>query len=357
MSLGEWLDADVAVLGPKLVETCRAGFDWWIGELRDMAPAALRASRVGGRPVAERTATGEYVLVRGDGRTRPHTPGRSAVQAALRLPPEAVLTRSVQAPPLPERDLRRMMALDIDRLTPFRAQDVYLDVARGAEAAEGAGARPVLIGVTPRGVAELALAEARAAGLEPTAMIAAGEGGRTLDFLPAMRAAGAVGSAHRAAGMWWTVVAALVVLNVGCWIWRDSRSLSELQSAVDAQQPQVRRVAALRASLRAEAQRRRGLAEALAADEPLRALDAASRALPDAAWVQRATFAAGSVRLAGYHKPGVDVVAALKRDPLFVNVQNASSEPGTASEAGPDGGDPFDVSADLAAPPAPARTR
>ena len=357
MRLGEWLDADVAVLGPKLIETVRAGFDWWVGELQDMAPAALRTSSVGGgRPVAERTAAGGYVLVRGDGRTRPHMPGRSAVQAALRLPTEAVLTRSVQAPPLPERDLRRMMALDIDRLTPFRAEDVYLDVARGPQA-DGAGARPVLIGVTPRGAADLALAEARAAGLEPTALIAAGEGGRTLDFLPAMRAAGTAGRARRSAGVWWTVVAALVVLNVGCWIWRDSRDLAELQAAVAAQQPQVRRVAALRAALVSEAQRRRALGEALAADEPLRALDAASRALPDAAWVQRATFGPGSVRLAGYHKPGVDVVAALKREPLFLNVQSAASDPGTASEAGPEGGDPFDVSADLAPPPAPVRTR
>ena len=221
--------------------------------------------------------------------------------------------------------------------------------------------RPVLVGVVARAVADLAVMEARAAGLEPSGLIAAGEGEAVLDFLPAMRSAGALGRTRGRAGLWWTAVAALVALNVGCWIWRDSRSLSDLQAAVTAQQPQVQRVAALRASLIAEIQRRRGLAAALAADEPLRALDAVSRALPDQAWVQRATFAPASIRLAGYHTPGVDVVAALKREPLLANVQSVSSE-GAASDNGAGAGagraaDPFDVAADIAGYPVSAGQR
>jgi general secretion pathway protein L len=351
MRLGELLDADLAVLGPKLIEAARAGFDWWVGELQGMAPAGLRTwSAGGGRPVAERAVDGDYVLVGRDGRPRRYAPARVAVRAALRLPVEAVLTLSVQAPPLPERDLRRMMVLDIDRLTPFRAEEVYLDVvAEPSPSAGASGARPVLVGVTPRAIADAALADARAVGLEPSALIAAGEAGQTLDFLPAMRRAGALGPGRRTAKLWWAVVAVLLAANVGGGVWRDCRGLAELQAAVAAQRPQVQRVAALRASLLAEAQRRRVLAAALADDEPLRALDAASRALPDAAWVQRAAFTATSIRLAGFHPPGLDVVAALRRDPRFTQVQSASSDAGVVSQAGALSSDPFDVSADLVA--------
>ena len=359
MRLGELLDADVAVLGPRLLGSARASFDWWVEELQGMVPASLRAAGGSGRRrVAERQGAGRYVLVGRDGRARPHTPGRAPVQAALRLADDEVLVRRLNAPPLPTRDLRRMMALDVDRLTPFRADEVYIDVVLPPPPAGSLATRPILVGVVARAVADLAVMEARAAGLEPSGLIAAGEGEAVLAFLPAMRSAGALGAARRGAGLGWTAVAALVALNVGYWIWRDSRSLSDLQAAVVAQQPQVQRVAALRASLTAETQRRCALAAALAADEPLRALDAVSRALPDQAWVQRATFASASIRLAGYHTPGVDVVPALKREPLLANVQSVSSEVAAsdsgASASGAGAGDPFDVSADLDG--APART-
>ncbi len=356
MRLGELLDADVAVLGPRLVASARAGFDWWVEELQGMVPAVMRESGSGGRVVAERQGAGRYLLVRRDGRTRPHLPGRSPVAATLRLADEAVLVRRLNAPPVPTRDLRRMMALDIDRLTPFRSNEVYVDVALPPAPAGSTDARAVLVGVVPRATADHVVSEARAAGLAPSGLIAAGEGGMVLDFLPAMRSAGALERDRRGAGVWWTAVAVLVALNVGCWIWRDSRSLAELQAAVAAQQPQVRRVAALRASLVAETQRRRALAAAHVADEPLRALDAVSRTLPDQAWVQRATFASGAVRLAGYHRPGVDVVSALRREPLFADVQSASAE-AAATDSGAAAGDPFDVSAELAGAPPPAGPR
>ena len=352
MRLGELLDADIAVLGSRLLGSARAGFDWWVEELRGMAPAALRPSG-GSRLVAEPQGAGQYLLVRRDGRTRLHTPGRTRPQVSLRLANSEVLIRQVSAPPLlPARDLRQMMALDVDRLTPFRAEEVYMDVVAPAAPAGSAGVRPAVVGVVPRAIADQAMAEAQAAGLEPSGLVAAGEGDTVLDFLPAMRAVGALGPMRRGSGVWWSGVAVLVAVNIGCWIWRDSRSLADLQAAVAAQQPQVQRVVALRLLLMAEAQRRRALAAALAADEPLRALDAVSRALPDQAWVQRATFASASIRLAGYHEPGVDVVSALKREPLLANVQSVSSQ-GTASDgaAGASTGDPFDVSADVAGQP------
>ena len=211
-----------------------------------------------------------------DGRSRPHYAGRTPVQAALTLPSDVVLVRELNTPPLPDRDLRRMMALDIDRLTPFQAADVYLDVAASMTAPEAPGVRRILLGVIQRSTADRALIEAREAGLEPSALVASGVNGRALDFLPAMRAAGVFGRRRRATVLWWSAVATLVLLNVGCWIWRDERDLAALQAVVAAQQPQVQHAVAVRATFLAEAQRRQALRASLAADEPLRALDAAN---------------------------------------------------------------------------------
>ena len=347
MRAGELLDSDLAVLGPRLAAAVRTGLAWWLGELRAMVPAALRQG--GGasmRLAAERQDGGGYILHDRDGRTRVHRSGGTPIPVALRLPPAIALLRHVPAPALAERDLRRMVALDVDRLTPFDAEEVYLDLAV-RPVGEAGGGRRVLLGVMLRSVADEAAAHALAAGLRPAALSVDAGDGTVLDFAPAMRAAGALDRRGHAAGWWWSAVAALVALNVACWVWRDVHDLADLQASVAAQRPQVERVAALRRSVLAETARRHALATALQADAPLRALDAASRALPDGVWVQRASFTASAVRLAGRRPPGLDVVAALRREPVFRNVEGAATDAGAASGSSTDG-DPFDVSADLA---------
>src|SRR3546814_19575037 len=64
--------------------------------------------------------------------------------------------------------MRRLLAFDLDRLTPFRPQDVYFDIILPANGT-GERVRAQLV-VVPRARAHALLAQVRSQGLEDTAL-------------------------------------------------------------------------------------------------------------------------------------------------------------------------------------------
>lgn len=352
MSPADLLNAELPPAGQAL----RAGLDWWLGELSDMVPPAWKRA-LSGRPAvtAELRADGRIRLVR-DGREIHRAPLTRIrpLEVRLLLPPDEALTREAALPRLPDRDLRRLVALDIDRLTPFQAEAVFADVA-----VLGPDARPqlqrVLVAAVARERAARALAQARAAGLEPAALSVAGAPAE-IDFLPALRKA--EGRARADGGRWvWGVIALLAVTNLLVAVVRDAADTAQLRAAVELQKPRVREAAALRSQVQDEAARRAAVARQHGEGEPLRVLDALTRAIPDGAWVQRMTWDGRAVRLAGYRQDTVDVVAALRASPMFEAPRSSVADTPARGAAG----QPFDITAEVApeAPqpgrPAPAR--
>lgn len=352
MSLADLLNGELPPAGRAL----RAGLDWWTAELLDMVPPAWRRA-LSGRPAV----TAE---VRADGRVRLVRDGREIHRALLRirplkvtllLSPDEALTREATLPRLPDRDLRRLVALDLDRLTPFRPEQVFADVA-----VLGPDARPglqrVLVAAVARDRAARALTQARAAGLEPAALSVA-DAPAGIDFLPELRKAdGRAGRRSRPGrGRWiWGVIALLAVGNLLVAVVRDSADTARLRAAVELQTPRVREAAALRRQVQEEAARRAAVGRQHGEGEPLRVLDALTRAIPDGAWVQRLTWDGRAVRLAGYRQDTVDLVAALRASPVFLNPR--SSVPDTPARGA--AGQPFDITAEVASGPAPpASTR
>ena len=78
------------------------------------------------------------------------------------------------------------------------------------------------------------------------------------------------------------------------------------------------------------------------AHEPLRILDAATRALPRGQWVQRFEWNGRAVRLVGFKQPGFDVLTAL-RGPALTTPRSLLSDIPTKTAAGEE---PFDIMAD-----------
>ena len=78
------------------------------------------------------------------------------------------------------------------------------------------------------------------------------------------------------------------------------------------------------------------------AHEPLRILDAATRALPKGQWVQRSEWNGRAGRLVGFNQPGFDVLAAL-RGPALTTPRSLLADMPTKTAAGDE---PFDVMAD-----------
>ena len=330
---GGLLSADMRTLSASI----RGGIDWWWRELVEMLPTSARRL-LDRRPALLATLTDGGIAFSRDGRAvSPRKPG----EVTLLLPADQVLVRVVPAPPLADRDVRRMLLLDVDRLTPFTADAVFSDV----EVASGSTARrrAAALAVVPRAFAIGTLERAAALDLRPRALSIAGPDGRPqFDFLPAVHAAtgGKRGISPRA--LWWSIVALLLLTNLAVAIMRDRADIDRLQERVDAQQPSVDRVNVLRRQVQLTEATRARLVARRNAYEPLRVLALVTRALPDGAWVQRFTLNGRSVRLVGYRQDQVDVVAALRRQPQFSNVRE-TVESGARLPAG----QPFDVSADL----------
>jgi general secretion pathway protein L len=115
---------------------------WWGDELADLVPARLKrmAARSGRRTVlalednrlvqyheksGKLTRLGEIELEAGDA-----GPAAGRGPVGLRLPYASCLVRSVELPAAARRDFAKILALDLERSTPFRAEEVYFDWLR-----------------------------------------------------------------------------------------------------------------------------------------------------------------------------------------------------------------------------------
>jgi general secretion pathway protein L len=344
VTLAELLRTDHTTAGRWL----RSGLVWWASELVGMLPGPARRWFETRPSLTAQPLEGGYRLTR-NSRLVMESAGdaRRPRPVTLRLPREAALIREAPAPAMPEHDLRRMLELDIDRLTPFRPDQVFVAVVVEGGNSSGAPRRAVVAAIQ-RDRAVAALEHARSSGLDPRALgvDANSPAEAALDFLPKMREADLAPrpSANRA--LIWGAVALLAVANLGAAIGRDTLTLNGLRKRIELQRAQVSQVQTLRRKVLSEEHRRADIISRRAAGEPLRMLNALTGAVPNGAWIDRLAFDGQSVRVSGYRQDQVDVAAALRAAPLLVNVRNSGSDVLTRQAAG----QPFDLTVDLRKP-------
>jgi hypothetical protein len=346
MNLQEMLNGEVDL--KAIAAVARQGWSWWVGELAEMAPRAWRA-RLSRAPQlwAEREANGQWTFFR-DGRRLAGRP-EGGERIGVRLHASDVLTRTVSIPRMPMADARRMVSLNIERLSPLAPDLIHHDLEildRDAETG-----LTVLLGIVRRGAAADLLAAARAAGLRPAAMAVAVDGDQEssrFDFLPAVSAAAGEPVSGRPVRYAWGAVAVLLVMNLTLLVGRDIARVQQLNDLVEAQRPAVNTVLTLQKRIEGENARRRALLDRGAQAEPLRVLGILTSALPQSAWVRRLEWNGRSLHIAGDEVGDADLVTATRASGAFVNARSAGKEvvgatPGLKS---------FDITAD--ARPAPA---
>lgn len=329
MDLKALLNMDMATLGQAL----RGGLDWWLGELKAMLPTRWRKGGEGRRLAF--SIEGEHaVFRRWDGQAwipveRPS--GRQVEQAALVLPPGMVLAGEFDLPVPSMADLYRMVALDLDRLTPFRADEVVFDLEVAAGDGSRAPLRRVVLGLVRR--TDLADIDARLKrlGLSPAA-IAFDDGG-ILRFDFARRA---MGGAPARSGLVTRVlryaVPVLLFINLGLIVLRDQGAVDSLRETVESQRLQVQLVDRLRKRVEAEETRRQAFIDRRQAQSPLALLDVVTTLLPDTAWSTLFEWDGHELRLSGISSEPLDVAALLATSPLLRNVRAVDGAP--ASDGG-----------------------
>lgn len=339
VNLQELLSSEIDV-----ADLARRGWYWWVDELASMLPPSWRA-RLSSRPSlwAEQIPGGVWRYWKDDCLVAPPPvrPGAPTVVGLL-LPPGAVLVREVPAPRMPPPDLRRMLALDIDRLSPLAPSLIHFDF-EVIDRDDGDGRQRVRVGITPRSTAAELVEAARAEGLTPAALGVRSDGDAPdahFDFLPAVLEAAAE-TPRRWDRYWWGGVVAMLALNLAVLVGRDMADVAALHGMVDAQTPLVNAALGLRRRVEAEESRRAQLVAQGQRAEPLRMLDALTLATPPGAWVQHLEWNGQALRIVGYKRPDVDLAAALRGSGAFTNIRVQAPEAGPGSVE-----TPFDIAAE-----------
>lgn len=332
------LNTDLTTVG----RWAREGLAWWLEELASLVPASWRPRSARPSLVAQPTGEGGWRLHQ-DGVPIAAAPGQSRVD--LVLPQGQVLVREIELPLLSPKDTRHMVALDIERLSPLRAEAVFFDTELAVRDEERRR-QTLRLGVIDRAAAVEALERAREAGLEPAAMGVASPRGdeRWFDFMPALRHAAGVRAPGGKLGQWWALVAGLIALNILILVLRDMNDVAAMRRTVEEQKPAVTAAMNIRKRVEDESARRIALLRRRAQAEPQRILNAATLALPAGSWTQRFETNGKTVRLVGYKPPAVDLVAALRASPAFANPRSQTMD---VTAPGANGAQPFDIVADV----------
>jgi len=308
---------------------------WWGGELSAFVPVRWRAAFAGGerwyaierhadrgrlRRAGETFAVGEA----GDADTAEH---RSAVLAraldeadpadrriALVLPPAAVLRRRLVLPLAARDNLRQVVGYDLDRQTPFRADDIHFGVR---ELGEGGpeGRFVAELAATPRASLDPLLDELAGLGIHPDRVdVAEGPALAGVNLLPPARIPRRADRRRRLNALLLAVIVLLVVACMSAWLHNRAVALQAMRDEVEAMRGDAARVKDLRQRL-TDSAGASGFLARKKTDAPsvLPVLEDLTRRLPDDTWLERFTLnGTGQIGFQGQSPQAARLIDALK---------------------------------------------
>lgn len=242
------------------------------------------------------------------------------------IPAGTALRRRVTLPAPAAENLREVLSFEMDRLTPFKAEDVYYDYRvvpeRGTGSLTTGRALLVDLVVVCRREVDWALDLIRAAGLKPEWLEVAGwNGEETINLLP--RTGGeADRRRYRVAAVLAGLALALIAARPSLPLYQQERHLAELDAAVASARTQALEADRLRAGLDAAIHRERHLAD-LKRRSPasLDILSEVTRLLPDDTWLASLDMRAGALSMSGFSANASSLIALLEASALLEDVQ------------------------------------
>ena len=317
----------------------REFFVWWLGQLADLLPQGLRQSALAapdafvispigtlGRGVdavaitlrrhGRETSLGRFGL---GGADLAELPGTAARTAVLRLDERDVLGKSVSLPLAAERDLGQVLAFEMDRETPFSAEDLYWN--HRIEGVDRQGGRlSVRLVLTPKAGLTGLLTALGQAGFHPR-RAEIPDGPDAGMYLPLD---GGDGQAHRSSSrLFWPLAVCCTALGLAAAaipFVRQEVALASLDREIA-----VSRAAATEAdSLRQEIERLSGSADFIESERdkagrPLVVLAAATRVLPDDTYLTEMELRQRKVTLTGRSAAAARLIGPLAADGTFRN--------------------------------------
>lgn len=250
---------------------------------------------------------------------REFTVRRRPARVVLRLPAAMLLERALALPLAAEREPERVLHYEMDRLTPFRADEVFWSWA--IERRD-----------RPRGRLHLRLSLVPKAGLAPL-LAALEEIGISPGVLEAPAPAGqrrliAVSRAESHSDLWrrrrlaaaGALCGTLAFAAVALPFVQQSFELQSIEKRIEALRPRVSEVEALRRKLASDNER----ADVLAADQArlgdaLQAIAEVTDVLPDDTYLTEFSLHERKLTLSGRSHTAAKLIAVLSADPLIRN--------------------------------------
>jgi general secretion pathway protein L len=317
----------------------REFFSWWFGQLAELLPQGLRRSAltavdamvikpigplgrgieavsVGLRRNGKETALGRFGLGATDLAELPRTTGRASV---LRLSEQDVLGKTVTLPLAAERELDQVLGFEMDRETPFKAEEIYWN-HRIERADRQNGRLSVRVALVPKENLAPLLTALGQFGIRPRrAEIADGPDAGT--YLP-LEGDGA--RAHHASNrLIWSAAVCCAALGLAAVVTPFIRQ--ELALASLGEQIAAGRTAAAEAdSLHQEIDRLASSADFVESERdkagrPLVVLVAATRVLPDDTYLTEMELQKRKVTLTGRSAAAARLIGPLAADGAFRN--------------------------------------
>ncbi len=344
-------------------ETASAFFQWWGRELLACVPAALR-ERLRHRPPAivfqvdgnaiqaladdrdglrtlGRCTTGSPEAVRGWAASIMGQADHRGRRIGLRVPDGAALHRAVTLPAAVLENLRQAIGYDLDRLTPYRAEDVVFDARVEARDPE-TGTCTIGLTIVPRVALLRLLNAASLLGVEPE-FVHAPTRGEPVDLLKHLDAVSARRKPWTTRGL---VLLALVLgtTAVATPLALQAADAERLAIALETTRLQAEHVARLRREVDSlEAARSILQTRVRQAPDPLQILHALTALLPDDAFLMQWEVANRRIQVTGYARSAVAILAAIEASPLFDETVFRAP----VTQSAPDGREHFQIAANL----------
>ena len=314
-----------AAPGPLLVVAEIAA--WWLAQMRSLIPESLRFGDTGqdalliavDRPnptssLHAALAGSLWIRKRGQESLFGRLGAQTALPAnrlgvGLRLPPGTVLTRDVSLPLAAARQLQSVMRFEMDRLTPFTADELYWGLS-GVTADRARGRLHVQLAFVLRAPVEqlcqgLALQQLFPSFIEaPGGRIALNAAPSRLRLLPAL------------------LPALCGLLALACLvspILRQQAALDAAAQVIAQRQPAALIAMRLRSRLSTAAYGRTAIAQAQRAGDAMQVLANLTDALPDGTWLDDLTLKSGIITMDGQSSDAAALIGRLSAAPGLQN--------------------------------------
>jgi general secretion pathway protein L len=342
--------AALTALAEKKLAPARRFLAWWIAELAACMPNAFKGAierrsqtvevtiaagqavfrerrgeswqqlaRIGLRRTEEQAARRELLRVKRSLKSR-------RTRIVLALAESQVLRRTVELPAAASENLREVLGFEMDRHTPFKAEDVYFD--HRVLGQDGQRKRMTIeLLVVPRRVADRAMTIADALGIRPHRIGIAGEAGsgRAADLSRGIEAVGANPSARPGRRRLLMAAAAASVLLLLAPLALMRTILSHEEARLATLRAEATEVEALVKEAAALKLRNRFLVERKIAEPSLVAvLDELTRILPDETWAAELRFEDGRVSVTGYSHDAPALIGLVEASDFFSETQFSS---------------------------------